>query len=50
MFLLRATQIGLHMADLECLEWGEVLDLLVESGNDREDYPIVATQEDFDRF
>ena len=38
------------MADLDCLEWGEVLDLLVERGNDEAEYPQLATQADFDAF
>lgn len=42
--------MGLHIADLSALDYGMVLDMMIESGNDGEQYDIVATQEDFDRF
>lgn len=48
--MLRAVQIGLSIADLDRLEYGFVIDLLTESGNDGADYAVLATQEDIDRF
>ena len=50
LFLLRAIQVGLSLEDLDNLEFGQVIDLIVESGNDHENYAEVATQEDFDAF
>lgn len=50
LYLLRAVQIGLHLADLDALEVGTVMDMIVEAGNDRCEYRYVATQEDFDKF
>lgn len=50
LFLLRCTQIGLSMSDLELLDMGMVFDILIESGNDAAEYDQVATQADFDRF
>ena len=50
LYLLRCYQIGLRVADLFFLEVGEVMDLLIESGNDQEQWDYIATQEDFDRF
>lgn len=50
MFLLRCTQLGLSMTDLEHLSIGMVLDMAVESGNDRCEYPYKATQGDIDKF
>ena len=50
LYLLRAFQIGLHMADLEQLDQGDVMDILIESGNDNCEYRQIATQDDFDRF
>ena len=50
LFLLRAVQVGLHLADLEVLELGEVLDIATESANDNAEYKQVASQADFDRF
>ena len=42
--------MGLHMSDLECFSYGEVLDLMVESGNDSHEYSYIATKEDAARF
>ncbi len=50
LFVLRAVQIGLTLSDLDGLEYGAVLDLMTESGNDSCDYKPLASQEDFDRF
>ncbi len=50
LFLLRAIQVGLTISDLDDLEFGQVIDLIVESGNDHEQYAEVATQDDFDAF
>lgn len=51
LFLLRAVQCGISIADLELLTIGMVHDMMVESINDREgNYARLATQEDFDRF
>lgn len=49
-YLLRAAQLGLSMADLSLLDVGTVLDMAVEAGNDQCDYDQVAEQADFDRF
>lgn len=50
LYALRCLQIGLHMADLEQLNYGDVVDMMIESGNDNYEYKTLATQEDFDRF
>lgn len=42
--------MGFRMDDLERLNQGDVLDMMIESGNDRHEYKTLATQEDFDRF
>ena len=42
--------MGLHMADLERLNQGDVIDMMIEAGNDNYEYKTLATQEDFDRF
>ena len=48
--MLRAVQIGLSLTDLYELEYGEVMDMIIEAGNDNYKYKEVATQSDFDRF
>lgn len=50
LFLLRAVQMGLSVSDLDGLEYGTVLDMMIEAANDGCTYRQVATQEDFDRF
>lgn len=48
--MLRCFQMGLHMADLEELEYGEVIDMMMEAENDNAKWNVLATQDDFDRF
>ncbi len=50
LFLLRAVQMGLTIDDLDGLETGTVMDMMVEQANDGTSYKAVATQADFDRF
>lgn len=50
LFLLRALQVGLSLSDLDTLEYGEVVDIIIESANDNCEYAQKATQEDMDRF
>lgn len=51
---MRALQIGLRMDDLEEIEEGFVMDLIIESNNDFADRDETkvrqATQQDFDRW
>lgn len=50
LFLLRAFQMHLTIDDLDRLEYGVVVDMMTEAGNDGCEYQEIATQEDFDRF
>ena len=50
LYMMRCFQIGLHMADLEALDYGIVLDMMTETLNDGCEYKEIATQADFDRF
>lgn len=50
LFLLRCTQAGISLRDLDLLSIGSVLDMLTELANDNYDWKKVATQDDFDRF
>lgn len=50
LFLLRCTEVGLSMADLDELTVGMVNDMFVEKSNDNYDWKEIASQEDFDRF
>lgn len=53
LFLLRRTQIGLSMSDLDLLTIGMVNEMFIESGNDEvadKAYSRVAGQAEFDKF
>jgi hypothetical protein len=50
LFLLRCTEIGLSMQDLDYLTIGMINDMAVERSNDSCDYTPLATQDDFDNF
>lgn len=53
LFMLRALEIGISVAELELVSVGLVLDIWTERGNDSATYePLarMATQADFDRF
>lgn len=50
LYLLRCLEVGLRLEDLHQLDYGTVIDLMTERGNDHEEWDYVATQEDFDRF
>jgi hypothetical protein len=50
LFLLRCTEIGISIRDLDLLSIGLVLDIWTEKANDDVKYRRLATQEDFDRF
>ena len=47
--MLRCAQLGL-LAELDALEYGEIMDMIVEEANDHCDYKQKATQADFDKF
>jgi len=50
LFLLRASQLGLSMTDLDNLEYGTIVDMMTEAANDGCEYRQIASQDDFDRF
>jgi hypothetical protein len=50
LFLLRTSQLGLSMTDLDSLEYGTIIDMMTEAANDGCEYREIASQDDFDRF
>ena len=50
LFLLRATQLGLSMQDLDMLTCGTVMDMFTELSNDTCEYAQLATAEDMAGF
>lgn len=50
LFLLRAAQIGLSMADLDLISVGTVYDMIIEHQNDDYEYAVIGTAEDLLRI
>ena len=50
LFLLRCTELGLSMNDLDYLSIGMVNDMFVEKSNDEYDWKDLADQSDFNKF
>lgn len=48
--MLRCKELGLSVTELENIDFGLVMDMLIEKDNDQYDYPYKASQEDFDKF
>ena len=48
--MLRIKELGLTIQELEYITVGDVLDMLIERGNDNEEWEYKATQEDIDRL
>lgn len=42
--------MGLTVDDLDRLEYGQVMDMIIEASNDNYKYPTLASQDDYDRF
>lgn len=42
--------MGLSIAEMDELEEGFIMDMIIESGNDNYEYKEVANQSDFDKF
>ena len=50
LYVLRALEAGIRISDLDFFELGDIMDILVEHGNDGEHYDRLMTQEEMDRF
>ena len=50
MFMLRCAHFALSDEALKGMTMGMVYDMLIEEANDKEEYPIEATQADIDSF
>lgn len=50
LYMLRCKELGLSVCDLEQIDYGLVMDMLIEQGNDHHKYPYKATQDDFNNF
>ena len=50
LFTLRCLQIGLSIDDLDKIEYGFAIDMMLESGNDGYEYKEIASQSDFDKW
>ena len=50
LFLLRCTEIGISICELDLLTIGMILDMWTEKANDSVKYDKLASQAEFDRF
>lgn len=50
LFMLRCAELGLSDEALDGMTMGMVYDMLIEKGNDEEEYPYKATQDDIYAF
>lgn len=50
LYLLRVSQCGISVSDLDLLSVGMVFDVFVEAANDGEEYDQLATQADIDKL
>lgn len=50
LFLLRCTEIGISIRELDLLTIGMILDMWTEKANDSVKYDRLASQAEFDRF
>lgn len=50
MYLLRVKELNIHLDELDYLTFGDVMDMLIERGNDSEEWELKPLQSDFDRF
>ena len=48
--MLRCKELGLTIQELDELDFGLVMDMLTEQGNDQHEYPYKESQSDFDKF
>lgn len=48
--MLRCAELNLSDEALAGMSMGMVYDLLTERANDHENYPVMASQDDFDTF
>ena len=48
--MLRAKELNITIPELEYLSFGDIVDMLVERGNDNEEWELKPTQADFDSF
>lgn len=49
-FMVRAKQTGLTLSEMDEIEEGFIMDMIIETGNDNYEYKEVANQDDFDNF
>lgn len=50
LYVLRISQVGLSINELDFFNLGDVIDIFTEAANDQTTYRQVASQADFDKF
>ena len=50
LYFLRCKQMHLTILEMDMVECGLVWDMMTESGNDQEEYPVQAGQKEYREF
>lgn len=48
--MLRVKELNITLDELSILSFGDITDMLIERGNDTEEWPYLPTAKDFERF
>lgn len=49
-YMLRVKELNIPLDELSLLTLGEITDMLIERGNDTEEWDYLPTEADFERF
>ena len=50
LYLLRCKEMDLSVADLERIDYGMIMDMLIEKANDSYEYDYLANEDDYKNF
>lgn len=50
LIILRAKQVGFTLDEIDSLTWGQLMDVIIESANDKYKYPVKGTSEDYKKL
>lgn len=48
--ILRGKQVGFTLNEMDSLTWGQLMDVIIENGNDNYKYPKLGTKSDYEKL
>lgn len=48
--ILRGKQVGFTLDEMDALTWGQLMDVIIENGNDNFKYPKLGTKSDYEKL